>query len=291
MNENAMSPQFDAEVEYENPKTPQHTAPEHSAFSDRQLLLMLKQRESHPMMNQKTLRLGYVVGRHDDSHTYDVVMADGGLFENVRAVGPYAGEAGTKYLLPVKATVKAKSGTMGQDTLYPVPGKSDAVCIVAFLEGLMMQPIILGFLTPLFSELYTKTAGMAVFLHESGVYEITTPKGSREIHFPDGTYLRVGTGTTTHNMTDENPDWNPSTSTTKEEIYLSHSSGLTLHIDTSGNLAIQTPGSAVIDATSVVLGGTSGSPVAREGDSVSVTVGGTVYTGTITSGSSKVESA
>jgi hypothetical protein len=110
---------------------------------------------------------------------------------------------------------------------------------------------------------------MSVNVHESGVYQVITADGNLNIGLPDGSSIVIGTSTTPQDMTSENPDWSPATT------------------ETPYNITIKVNGNVNLSASSVVLnGGSNGA--ARRGDSVSVDVNGTEYTGTITSGSNTV---
>lgn len=244
----------------------------------------------HPWWQSLRLTLAKVVRRNSEDHTVDIVLQSGGSVLGVPVLGSFGSLAGGQYLPQVKPSVTGYSETYGGETDLPLPGTGDLWAVVAFLRGNMQSAVVLGFLPPLHSMIYTKTPGIELFLHESGVYRLTTPDGATEVHWPDGTYLRVGAGTAAHNMVAENPTWSPPSSTVHPDVMLQHGSGLILHIDPSGNLTLSTTGSVQVSAPKVVLGqGTSPQPVARVGDAVQVTISGTTYTGTITSGSSEVQ--
>lgn len=228
------------------------------------------------------LSLAKVIGRNTSSGTIDVLMGEGGPWYDIPIVGGFGGDSGDLYL--PHFTPVAPFDTANGVVDLPIPGTHDLWAVVGYLGGNSKSAICLGFLRPLNSQLFTKTQGMAVSLHESGVYRLTTPTGATEVHWPDGSYMRVGDTATPHDMANENAAWAPATSGTKVEVNLMHSSGATVTISSVGQITV-TPA----NGQTLVLGSAgSAADVARKGDAVQVTVSGTVYDGMITGGSSTV---
>ena len=63
-----------------------------------------------------------------------------------------------------------------------------------------------------------------------------------------------------------------------------------MNITLKGDVNLTTTGTVNLNAPNVNLGGSGGSPIARQGDTIQVVVSGTPYNGTITSGSTKNKS-
>ena len=183
-----------------------------------------------------SLTWGKIVGRNSNN-TFNIALQNGSTFNNVQACSPFLGsEVGTAYLPTHGLTnpIQTQDGTW--DT--PIQStKGDLYCVVGFLEGSSRQPKILGFFNPQQTEMSFKSLGLQCSRHESGIYNITLPNGHDEKHFPDGSYIVFG-DTTSHDMTTENENWNPPTQSTPIPMALHHSSGTTIHIDTSGNISV-----------------------------------------------------
>lgn len=263
------------------PPPPQHMG--NPTLRSRQLVLADRKREDHPYWHRFAIELGQVVGRHPDSYSVDVVMRDGGLIENVSVMSVFSGSSGAEYLPNFHATTQGKSSTLDAQIPYNLPGIDDLLAIVGFFDGNTQQPVVLGFMPPLYSQLFVTTPGLALSLHESGIWQIRTPDGAEETHFPGGTVIRIGQGSTLHDMANENQAFKPPTLSTPETLTLTHPTGTSVSISSTGEVTI-----TVAAGQTLNLGGTGGSAVARAGDPVSVDVGGTQYSGTITSGSSVV---
>jgi len=206
-------------------------------LTDAQIEIHRHQRKTHPWWNAKTLSLGRVQRRNPKNHTIDVVMATGGLIKGVKVLGNFGASAGSQYILPQTASVTASSNAYEEGAAYPVPGTDDLYAIIGFLGNQTQQPICLGFLPPLQSQMFLSTEGARLDLHESGVYRVTLPDWHDEMHWPDGTYLIVGSDTTPHDMTTENPGWKPNTEVTGS-VTLHHASGAEIQIDPVGQVSV-----------------------------------------------------
>ncbi len=182
-----------------------------------------KQREE---WNYCWLSLAKVIARNPAQGTVDLIMGHGGVWHNVRVMGGFSGDSGHQYIPHFAPTVPflTKDGTVD----LPVPGQRDLWAVVGYLDGNSKSGVVLGFLNPLSSQLYTKTPGLEVGLHESGTYRLTTPTGKTQVTWPDGTSLVVGEDTTPHDMASENSQWNPPTNATPIQFQFKHSSGFTI---------------------------------------------------------------
>ena len=233
---------------------------------------------ANPYGNQQQLFLAKVVAVYSDKGTIDVALDathHGGFYYDVPILSwSYATQTGTTYLpsnITLAAPFPSENGTYDQPI---ASGEQDVWAVIGHLRGRMQDPVCLGFMSPPQSQIHTKDPGYAVALHESGTSVVTTPDGQTQITLPDGSSIVIGTGTTVYDMTNQNPDWNPKTTTAPYNLTLNF----------KGNVSITVNGDATVDATSVYLGTTqgSGAAVARVGDTVNLS------TGIIESGSSKV---
>lgn len=226
---------------------------------------------------------GKVVARHPSEGTADVAFAEGGTIQHVPVLcSPLSTEAGAIY----QPAIDLAAPIADPDGVWDVPGPSggaDQWVAIAFVGGSVRQPLIIGSIPSRVGQMLTTTPGIALERHESGVYRVTTPAGHDELHWPDGTFLTVGQDTTSYDMTAENAAWNPPTLPALN-VVLKHSSGASLTITPVGAVQVQAA------AGQLVTLGEAGSakPVARQGDPVSVNT--TTGVGTITSGSTEVQS-
>lgn len=228
--------------------------------------------EKAPYLNTHTLFLAKVVSVHPETGTVDVALDashQGGFYTDVPVVSwSYGTQTGETYLpnVDLTAPIPSSEGTYDQ----PIgSGGEDVWAVCGHLAGRANRAVCLGFMSPIQAQIHTKTPGMAVNLHESGVYQVITADGNLNIGLPDGSSIIIGIATELHDMQSENPSWSPKTTSTPY------------------NITIKVKGNVNLTASSIVLNnGTEG--VARVGDAVLVEVGGTNYTGTITSGSSTV---
>ena len=250
---------------------------------------LARRQQPNALTERWTLYFGKVIAVHPDRGTVDVALdgaGPGGGFYLDCAVGmPYAGsQTGLSYLPTVTLTTPIP-GPDGTWDLATASGDRDVYCVVGHLRGLARQPVVLQwFVLPEGSQMLFETPGIRVDRHESGVYRVTLPTAGQhdEIHWPDGTYLLVGANTTPHPMTTENPAWNPPTASAGSWT-LHHASGASVQIAPDGTITVN----AASGQDLVLNGGTAA--VARVGDAVQVSVSGTVYSGTITSGSATVK--
>lgn len=176
--------------------------------------------------NYPWLSLAKVIGRHPEKATVDLAMSDGGLYPDVPVLGLLSGSAGQNYIPSFSPSVPYPTAAGTVD--LAVPGKDDLWAVVGYMGGNSKSAVVLGFLPPQVSQVFVKTDGLELELHESGVYSLITPDGATETTWPDGTFLRVGDSLTHHDMASENPDWNPPTSTTPVQFVFKHSSGFTI---------------------------------------------------------------
>jgi len=242
-----------------------------------------------PYRHLTQLLLGKVVAFHPAQGTADValtnVAAGGGFYRNVPVLSWVMGtQVGESYYPRVDAALPLADPSGPYDVPLP-SGQADVWCVVGHVLGRSRSPAILGFLPPQTSEVLHASEGLRVGLHESGVYWVTTSGAHDERHYPDGTAIIVGPDTEPYDMAAENPSWKPPTTGALNYTVL-HSTGARLQITSTGAVNVE-----AASGQQVTLGTGSPAPVARKGDPITVTVGGTQYTGEISEGSAEVQSA
>lgn len=230
--------------------------------------------QNNPYMNQSDDLLAKVIAFHSASGTVDVAIDgsshQGGIYRNVPILSwSYGTQTGHTYMpsnIKLAASMPSASGPYDQ----PIPsGEQDVWCVIAHLNGRSQRPVCLGFYSPTQSQIHTKDLGYEVKLHESGVYSVTDPSGNVTVGLPDGSTIVIGTSSTPVDMTAQNANWNPQTTSNNYQVTMNFS------------------GPVTINAPKVYLGTSEGGgkAVARVGDTVNLT------TGEIEGGSSNVFSA
>lgn len=179
------------------------------------------------------VHLAKVVGRNADG-TFDVTTSKGGTFVHVPVVSSTLGNRlGEVYLPKFTPANPLPSPTGNWDTPGP-SGVDDLYAVIAAWGGNARSCAILGFVQPPNNrQMIFSTPGLKVERHESDVWSAVTPDGAAEMHWPDGTYLRVGSSLTPHDMAAENAKWAPSTSGPAVQFEFKHSSGFTITFDGS----------------------------------------------------------
>lgn len=230
----------------------------------------------NPYRKQRGAQLlwGKVSGRHPERGTVDVTLDRGTILPDVPVLPQALGQLTADTYLPVSDPVTPQAtpqGPYGLPTPNPDPTANTLYAVVGWLEGSGRQPVVIGFLPTRTSAVAPQTPGWQVQRHESGTWHALDPAGNLTMGWPDGSTLSVTTtGTPANPPQDINPQW-PATTGSDVQVQIRLASG--------ASVAIQ--GGQII-----LNNGTAG--VARVGDSVQVDVGGTIYTGTITSGSTRV---
>jgi hypothetical protein len=204
----------------------------------------------------------------------DVTLDHGAILPQVpvlpQCLGAVTGDTYLPAIDPVQPQTTPQ-GPYGLPTPNPDPTANTLYAVVDWLEGSGRQPVVVGFLPPTTSAFAPQTPGWKVFRHESGTWEATDPAGNRTLGFADGSTLTISTtGDPAIPATDINPAWPVATGAAQQ-----------YHLHLSGGADIRAQGNQVI-----LNGGTHG--VARVGDTITVTISGTEYTGTISSGSTTV---
>ncbi len=244
---------------------------------------------SAPYLAQTKLFLAKMVASHPQNGTIDVAIdgapGQGGFYSNVPVMSwSYGSLTGQTYLpnVDLASPIPVAEGTYDQPI---ASGKEDVWCVCGHLDGRANRTVCLGFLSMPGAQIHTIDPGFDVKVHESGVYQLITNEGHVELHLPDGSFIVVASDTSSFDMTSQNPAWNPATTTSDYNITLNIKGNVSLTVN--GTLTANVNGDATINGSSITLNnGSEG--VARKGDTVSVDVSGTTYTGTITSGSETV---
>lgn len=120
----------------------------------------------------------------------------------------------------------------------------NAYAIIAFMSGNVQNPICIGFIYPESSEMMFFEQHK-IDRHHSDIYSLIDQDGNYEHVFPDGTFIRIGEGTTRTDLVgkDTNEKWktkadDPATKEPAKTIHLEHSSGTTITISPDGSVAI-----------------------------------------------------
>ncbi|KIL42084.1 hypothetical protein SD70_02555 [Gordoniibacillus kamchatkensis] len=214
---------------------------------------------------------GKVMAINPADSTVDIRLFNGQPLRRVRVLFNSANTvAGFRYLASVQnnAPQNTPSGVIDDGVLTHL---ADTIATIIYVQGDTLSPRVIGFSFPLDAQMHINEQGLAMFRHESGVYSLIDKTGHHETHYPDGSYIIAAPDTSPKPIGSEGQPWNPPTGAPNINI--------TIHLAQGFDISIK-------NGVLSLAGGTKG--VARVGDSVQVNVGGTIYTGTITGGSSKV---
>lgn len=212
---------------------------------------LIKGKTPHPYNTKMpSLSWGKIVHRNSDN-TVDVALQNGSTYQHVQiGANTLGSQVGNVYIPTHGLTNPVQTSSGVWDS--PVDStKGDLYVVLGFLDGMSRQPKILGFFNPQQTEMSFSTLGLQCSRHESGVYDIILPSGFSEKHFPDGSYIASG-GTSSYDMKQENPNWNPPTQNTPMPFTFHHSSGTTIEIDTTGKLTINPVNGVEIGGTEAV---------------------------------------
>ncbi|MDO8357323.1 MAG: phage baseplate assembly protein V [Nitrospirota bacterium] len=140
--------------------------------------------------------------------------------------------------------------------------------LVVFPHGSDQYPVWLGSLYQDFNTLATANPNEKISHHESGVWTKTDANGNVECAYPDGSYLRIGSGTALSARTRQRRQGSSRETIPYDvpdkpvpTVFFSHSSGTTFTIDPSGNLTISGAADVTVQSQQagphVHLGGTA----------------------------------
>src|SRR5579875_2442283 len=194
----------------------------------------------NPYGNAPPLLLGKVIASYPEYGTVDVAVeganTQGGTYRNVPVMSWSMGsQTGASYFPTVNHARPSPTpyGTYDQ----PIPsGESDVWCVIGHLNGRSQRPVVLGFLHPYQQTTRSSNVGDLTDAHESGVYKLIDKDGSVQIGFPDGSYVLVSASTTPIDMTTKNPNWNPKTTSTANNLTISVKGNVGITVD--GNVTI-----------------------------------------------------
>ena len=131
--------------------------------------------------------------------------------------------------------------------------------IVVFPHGSDLHPVWLGSLYQDFNSLATANEQEKISHHDSGIWTKTDKDGNYEFAYPDGSYLRIGSGTALSGRTRQRRQGsareNLSYSVPSKPaptVYFKHSTGTAITIDPAGNITLS--GSAEVTVESQVSG-------------------------------------
>ena len=131
--------------------------------------------------------------------------------------------------------------------------------IVVFPHGSDLHPVWLGSLYQDFNSLATANEQEKISHHDSGIWTKTDKDGNYEFAYPDGSYLRIGSGTALSGRTRQRRQGsareNLSYSVPSKPaptVYFKQSTGTAITIDPAGNITLS--GSAEVTVESQVSG-------------------------------------
>lgn len=203
------------------------------------------------MFDMTRLTMARVIATKPEHYSVDVVTMRGAIMRDVQVVSMNAGSRNGHTYIPSVTNPDASKELgnpfdNGRNMVIAGPSADRAAdarttyAILAFLGGNLHNPVCLGFVYPNESEMLFKEAGLDLDRHESDIYTMRSADGAYEIHFPDGSYIRVGDGTaakTLVNLDTEKP-WAPKTSDAAKSVFLHHKSGTEFTIEPSGKVVI-----------------------------------------------------
>jgi hypothetical protein len=220
---------------------------------------------------------GKVISVNPEDSTVDVALYGGQILRRVRILFNSANTvAGYKYLASIENTDSAQSTQNGVVDKAVLTHRADTLATIVYVQGQTLAPRVIGFSFPIDAQMHVNEIGLALFRHESGIYSLIDKSGHHETHYPDGSYVIASSEVDPipKELISEGQSW---------QVPSGNDINIKIHLAQGVDVVIAN-GEISISATSIKLnGGTKG--VARIGDQVTVNVGGTNYTGTITQGS------
>ena len=128
--------------------------------------------------------------------------------------------------------------------------------LVVFPHGSDQYPVWIGSLYQDFNSLATANAHEKISQHDSGVWSKIDAAGNYEVAYPDGSYLRIGSGTALSPRTRQRRQGTmrqtvPYAMPAKASptVFFRHSAGTTITIDPSGNLTIEGGSEVTVQST------------------------------------------
>jgi hypothetical protein len=178
--------------------------------------------------------LAKVVHVNPQAHSVDLVTLDtNDRIANVPVLVDNISTASGALSLPQATAPSTPYGV--QDT-----GLTDVLAMVLFIRNI---PFVIGFKTPEIGQM-TFADGRKIERHDSDVYESTDLKGNWEKHWPNGTFVRIGTSAAHEDLTGKDFDglW-ALTKNTGAQLYITLKlpNGKGVTFDPLGNLVSSAP--------------------------------------------------
>lgn len=131
----------------------------------------------------------------------------------------------------------------------------NSYALIMFMSGSINSPVCVGFLHPETSEMkFFKQH--KIDRHFSDIYSLIDQDGNYEHVFPDGTYIRIGDGTTRTDLVnaDVNEKWttkadDPATQDPARTVHIQHKTGTSVTINPDGSVTINVAGDHDITVT------------------------------------------
>lgn len=191
---------------------------------------------------------GRILATYPEQNAVDVAMRLGGVLRKVPVLRPIAGTfEGTTYLPEIKNPDTVEKTPLGLFGDLRGSAIKDTFAVVGFMGGDIKRPVIMGFLPPeQYSGSFPDASG-EVSRHRNGIYTRYGDDGFEMSH-PSGTFIKMGTSATKTSLNSTNVDSKQpfkdtdGVSAAAPDLVISHSSGLNIHITTSGSIIITKAG-------------------------------------------------
>jgi hypothetical protein len=182
------------------------------------------------------IRIGIVVAAHPEDHSIDVIMTDD--YSRIAGVQLLSSNGGAAYGTHDMFVPEEKSG----DEKWSLAKRSAKDQKVAIdFSGPM--PIAVGFIYPQIGQMTFADKNRRVQRHSSDVYSTLSSTGDMEVHFPNGTFFRIGASPDHEDLAGKDADgnWainNNTGAATHLRLVLGNGGAVKadLHIDPSGNV-------------------------------------------------------
>lgn len=190
------------------------------------------------------LRLAQVIGVHPERRTVELAYLDDGARAGEAQIA--SGVVGSDSGLWAVPSVPRPSSERQAGGINP-SGRT-LTAVVAAIHG---RPIVLGFVSPLGSQMTFTEQDRAMYRHPSGAYATIGADGSIEVRHPGGAHLRIGAGA--NETVPAANGWSPP-SGSPPQITLT-TSGFTLTVEPGGKTTLTTSNTVEMTYTAATMNG------------------------------------
>jgi hypothetical protein len=231
----------------------------------KQASLHLKDPAGPTMTNINTIFMAKVIDVFPEQNYIDVLRPNGGVIRKVEVLAtaatsrsgiidyPKISYSREAELVPnTSIDPISELGSTSTDGIRPrvsstgldVEGEINAYALIGFMEGCIELPVCFGFLYSPRTEMQFPV-NHRIDRHHSDIYELIDSDGNYEHVFPDGTFVRIGQGTTRTNLIaqDTNKKWitkadDEATQDTAKTVHIEHTSGTSFTITPAGDVNV-----------------------------------------------------